>query len=331
MFRRVLVGIGLGALLVAVPGVALGTAWPWPVEGRVALGYAQTWTDAAGRTCSHGGTDIAAPSDSRVIACAGGRVTFAGRVPVAGGGTALAVSVATPDGLRVTYLPLTTVAVASGADVSAGDAIGALASAGDGSTAAAHLHLSVHRGAAPIDPATLLGPEAATTAPAVSAKPPAVVAPVPAPAAVVPVQPAPAAMVPAQLAPAAVVPAQPAPVSVSQVVARTAPARAPVPVASPSLAGVPARSGLRILAPVELGPRLTVRIAPLPAETRLDLRAVVAQVRTVAFAGNGMAARLLLAVLAGLLLTGALRAGGHGIASVQRAEPLLAPARAARR
>lgn len=148
----------LGVLLVAlvVPGAAVAGTWGWPVQGRIALGYGQEWTDAAGRSCTHGGVDVAAQSGAGVRACTDGTVTFAGRVPAAGGGTTAAVTVATPDGTRFTVMPLAAISVAAGDGVTAGDELGVLAASGDGSSPASHVHLGARRGEAAIDPLSLL-------------------------------------------------------------------------------------------------------------------------------------------------------------------------------
>jgi hypothetical protein len=138
------------------PVLAVAGQWPVPVAGSVALRFAETWRDAGGRPRSHGGLDLAAPAGSRVRACAAGTVAFAGRVPGAGGGTVLAVTVLTADGLKVTFMPLASAEVSDGAPVTVGDAIGILAGSGDGSTSAEHLHVSVRRGERQIDPEPFL-------------------------------------------------------------------------------------------------------------------------------------------------------------------------------
>jgi hypothetical protein len=311
MFGRVLVGgLVLGTLL-CWTGAALAGEWAWPVEGRVGLAYAEPWTDASGRLCSHGGIDLEAPVGARVSACVGGRVAFAGRVPATGGGTALAVSVVTPDGLRVTYLPLASCSVVAGTEITAGEPIGELAGSGDGSLAASHLHLSVRRGEAPIDPATLLGSSVAPDTWTPAADAPATGSP------------------PVVRAPAARGHAGPT-------VARQAPAPAPAPA---GVAAMPVATGVSAAAPVApatlrpaawLAPRIEARIRPLPYAPRLNTRVAMAQARALASAGRGLAIRALLALLAALTLAQAVRAASRRAARVSTLEPVPAHARRVR-
>jgi hypothetical protein len=307
MFGRVLIaGVVLGAVLVTPRAVSAGE-WPWPVEGRLGLAYAEPWTDGSGRRCSHGGLDVEAPAGARVSSCASGRVAFAGRIPAAGGGTALAVSVMNPDGLRVTYMPLASCSVAAGMEIVAGAPIGELAGSGDGSLAESHLHLSVRRGEAPIDPVTLLRPSAppGVTAPVADVGPPAAVSVVHARGA----QPG---------AASAGAPA-PAPASVAQ---------APVPTRMPaeraSAAGVPQ------LAPLWPPSRIETRIRPLPYAPTLDVRAALAQARGWAAAGRGMAIRVLLGLLAAVLFAPIVRVASRSTATISTLAPEPAHARRVR-
>ena len=305
MFGRTWVAVlGVGAVLLT-PRTALAGEWRRPVDGRAVLAYAESWTDATGRACVHGGLDLEASPGADVRSCGAGRVAFAGRVPAAAGGTVLAVSVVTPDGLRVTYLPLAACTVATGADVSAGDRIGELAGSGDGSFALPHLHLSVRRGETHIDPATLLL-DPAPAGPAVPS--PAVGDGTPAPPALG--TPAAAARATGGSSPGAV----PGPVDVP--VARPAPTRAG------------STQGVRV--PDGHGPRSDIRIRPLPYEPRFDVRAALARGREMASAGRGYAVRVLLALLAALLFAPIGRSALRGAAGVSGLAPEHARARRAR-
>lgn len=290
----------LGALLVT-PRMALAGEWPRPLDGRVGLAYAEQWTDASGRSCTHGGLDLEAPAGTRVSSCAGGRVAFAGRIPASGGGTTFAVSVVTPDGLRVTYLPLAACSVDAGAEVLAGERIGELAGSGDGSLVIPHLHLSVRRGETQIDPATLLdGPTSAGSGDPPPAAAPSVRAPVG------------------------------GTVLVSGPVAAPAPAGAAAPAAAASpMADAP--GPVRFRAPEALGPRTESRIRPLPYDLRFDVRAALDQARATASAGRGLAVRALLALLAALLFARIARAASRGAAGMSELSPALAHARRVRR
>lgn len=173
MFRtKIAVAVAVVAIALVVPGVARASdGWPWPVSGRVSLGYGQTYVDDQGRSCTHGGMDIVAAAAAEVRVCASGQVTFAGLVPAGQGARAYAVTVLTSDGLRVTYLPLRSVSVRKGESVSTGLDLGALAGSGDASSDAAHLHLSVHRGETALDPSAFLGAAGAAPAPGAPSAP----------------------------------------------------------------------------------------------------------------------------------------------------------------
>jgi hypothetical protein len=152
---RILAASALVAILCS-PARAMAAPWPPPIDGPVVLRFAETWRDPAGSARSHGGLDLSALAGSRVRACVGGTVAFAGRVPAADGGTVLAVTMLTADGLRVTLMPLASAEVSGNASVAAGDVVGMLAVSGDGSTSATHLHVSVRRGERQIDPEPFL-------------------------------------------------------------------------------------------------------------------------------------------------------------------------------
>ena len=162
MYRKrrsaVLAAIAM-VLACAAPARAVAEgSWIHPVSGATALAYGATWVDAAGRTCTHGGLDLVSPPGSSVKSCAAGEIAFAGLVPAGEGARAYAVTVLTEDGLRVTYLPLESVAVRKGQSVPPGGAIGSLAGSGDASSPGSHLHLGVKRGSAALDPASFLAP-----------------------------------------------------------------------------------------------------------------------------------------------------------------------------
>lgn len=162
------------AVALLVPGAAFAAqGWAWPLGSSVALPYGAVYTAADGRRCTHGGIDIPAPTGTDVGACAPGTVTFAGLVPAGPGRRTTAVTVATDDGLHVTYLPLERAAVRAGSRVAQGERIGQLADVGDGSSTETHLHLGVRRGSRSLDPLSMLGGQASAPAPTPAPKPPA--------------------------------------------------------------------------------------------------------------------------------------------------------------
>lgn len=141
----------------AVGGVAARAyaAWPLAFGADVLCGYGEQYATDSG-TSVHRGVDLAATAGSEVLAPAAGVVTYAGRVP---GSTtdAFCVTVLTADGTSVTCLPLERVSTERDAVVDAGTPLGTVAAAGDVSSAAGHLHISVRAGESYLDPASVLG------------------------------------------------------------------------------------------------------------------------------------------------------------------------------
>ena len=151
----------LGAALLAcafalVHPTDVHAGYPLASEGRVVLGFGATYraTDAT-TSSTHRGVDIAAEAEARVFAPLAGTVTFAGRVPTVGGGTAEAVTISTGCG-SITLLPLSDVSVAKGDLLAEGDVIGVVASTGDGSSVGTHLHVGLKRADLYVDPMPVL-------------------------------------------------------------------------------------------------------------------------------------------------------------------------------
>lgn len=140
------------ALLALAPGTvgAVPSLSP-PCDGQVLLGFGEAYSGSR----VHSGLDIAAESGGEVEAPADGTVTFAGRLPSADG-EALAVTITTADGFKVTCLPLAELRVTKGETVGAGTTLGELAGEGDSSSAGSHVHLSVREGESYLDPAKLM-------------------------------------------------------------------------------------------------------------------------------------------------------------------------------
>jgi hypothetical protein len=132
------------------------SGWTWPIRGPVLTPYRNGGDPyAAGQ---HRGLDIGAPVGSRVVAAAGGTVTFAGVV----GSSGLTVSERTADGrYDLSYLHLSSVGVHRGDRLAAGAAVGAAGVSGRRSVAAPHLHFGVRQAgtrSAYVDPLDLLPP-----------------------------------------------------------------------------------------------------------------------------------------------------------------------------
>ena len=244
----------VGAAALGSPGEVMARdSWRWPLSGTVSLEYGARYANDQGRSCSHGGVDVAAVEGATVSACAGGEVTFAGLVPAGVGRRAWAVTVLTADGLHVTYLPLARTSVVRGESVDAGEALGELSDYGDASSPATHLHLGVRRGERALDPLTFLAAVEAAVQPG----------PEPAPVAR-------QAATPSRTVPrAGSVSAAHGVVSGSAVAVAPAPSSVAVRPATPSLrllasstTAMPALDGLRRIAPLADAPRIRVARCP---------------------------------------------------------------------
>lgn len=148
----------LCAVLLASWLGSVACAWavsPLSSSGSVLLAFGARY-EASGESRTHSGVDLAGSAGERVSAPVAGKVTFAGRIPGADGVSLLACTIETADGSRVTLMPLESLEARSGAAVEAGEGVGTLAASGDGSSAQAHLHLSLRRGTLYVDPASLL-------------------------------------------------------------------------------------------------------------------------------------------------------------------------------
>lgn len=116
-----------------------------PVQGPVSSGFGQR---ARG---NHEGLDFAVPVGTSVIASTGGTVIFAGER----GNYGNLVTIQSPDGIETRYAHLSSIGVAKGDAVTAGQEIAK--SGNTGLSTGPHLHFEVRRGGTPIDPKTVLG------------------------------------------------------------------------------------------------------------------------------------------------------------------------------
>lgn len=149
--RAVLILAGLVITLVglASPAGAEGTPWRWPLSGAPAVSRPfQPPVTAYG--VGHRGVDLAATPGRPVLAAGAGRVSYAGLL--AGRGVVVVVHGA----LRTTYEPVAA-SVRVGTQVAAGAVLGRLQAGHPGCPAAACLHWGLLRGAAYLDPLSLLG------------------------------------------------------------------------------------------------------------------------------------------------------------------------------
>jgi len=306
--------VGAAALLAAVlaslvmPSAALA-GWPLDSGAAVLLGFGGSYESTAGTVSTHRGVDLAAREGARVIAPLAGTVTFGGRVPATGGGVCGEVTIATAAG-SVTLLPLDSLRVAKGDRLEAGDPVAALASGGDSSSAATHLHVGLKRGDLYIDPLSAIAPPAVQPGPSEEPQPHV----------------APASQQAAQQLAAAT---HGAPAAAAAGAAAKAGVAAPAGVALGAPAGAAAPVSLALRAPVEgaqLSAGVSIAGGPAPAAvavpmTPVALQAVRGELGTVvraearASAADEAAARAT-SLAARLARWGAQAAGVAGVAAV---------------
>jgi len=213
--------------LLAVPAAG---AWTWPVAGPVLAPFAfdHAHPYAGGQ---HRGIDIGGAAGGSVVAPAAGTVTFAGSVPSSGD----TVTILTGDALSVTLTHLGSVAVAKGASIGEGEAVGTVGPSGSPEQAVPYVHLGVRTAADDngyLDPLAFLPVAAAPRAAAPAPAPP----PEPAPALPPPAG-APAAAPPPAAAPVVAAAAAPSPPAAEAPPAATVeePSVAPEPEPTPVL------------------------------------------------------------------------------------------------
>jgi len=185
--RRFAVLLILCAL--ALP-VAAARAWTWPVDGPVLTPFSfdRAHPYAGGQ---HRGVDLGAPAGAKVVAPAGGVVSFAGTVPT-GGKT---VSIQTPSGYTATLVHLGSIGVARGATVAEGSAVGTVGPSGTVYLSEPYVYFGVRVTSDQqgyVDPLTLLPARPPAPASLAPESEPVAEAPAAAPAGTVPAAAAPA-------------------------------------------------------------------------------------------------------------------------------------------
>jgi murein DD-endopeptidase MepM/ murein hydrolase activator NlpD len=119
----------------------------WPVEGRLADGFAHRTDPFSGEGAFHKGVDITAPTGTTVRTTADGVVVQAEMVA---GGYGRLVIVDHGAGLQTYYAHLSKISVHAGQELHRGDVVGQVGSSGR--TTAPHLHYEVHVGGTPVNP-----------------------------------------------------------------------------------------------------------------------------------------------------------------------------------
>jgi pyruvate/2-oxoglutarate dehydrogenase complex dihydrolipoamide acyltransferase (E2) component len=160
--------VALSVLLFLV-WAPVANAWTWPVQGPVLqpFSYDEAHPYAAGQ---HRGIDVGASgAGEQVVASAAGTVSFAGSVPSSGE----SVTIETADGYSVTLTHLGSIAVAKGASVAEGDAVGTIGPSGTPEVDGPYLHLGIRVTSDPngyLDPLRFL-PQPSASSPAQSGQP----------------------------------------------------------------------------------------------------------------------------------------------------------------
>jgi murein DD-endopeptidase MepM/ murein hydrolase activator NlpD len=119
----------------------------WPVEGRLADGFAHRTDPFSGEGAFHKGVDITAPTGTTVRTTADGIVVQAEMVA---GGYGRLVIVDHGAGLQTYYAHLSKISVHAGQELHRGDVVGQVGSSGR--TTAPHLHYEVHVAGTPVNP-----------------------------------------------------------------------------------------------------------------------------------------------------------------------------------
>ena len=148
----------------ATPAPVAGEAsarWAWPLsrDGGILLGFGSGYASGA-QTRTHMGCDLAAEKGDSVLSPASAVVAFVGEVPSGNDRRLLVVTLQTPDGQRLSLMPLAVADVSAGDRVSPGERIGSVAADGDDSTARTHLHVGLRHGSLYVDPMSVLSPPA---------------------------------------------------------------------------------------------------------------------------------------------------------------------------
>ncbi len=123
----------------------------WPAEGRVSARYGDQRILNGEPRAAHLGIDIAAPTGTRVVAAAAGRVTLATPDQYLNGGI---VTIDHGHGVSTAYAHLSALDVRVGDIVRQGQAIGRIGATGR--TTGANLHLGLNWFAVQLDPALVL-------------------------------------------------------------------------------------------------------------------------------------------------------------------------------
>jgi len=127
-----------------------GDLFIWPSAGHISSPYGYRRSPFTGERSFHSGLDIAAPIGTPVRAAMSGRVAQVGYSEIFGNFVVLNHH----SGYRTLYAHLHTVRTRTGANVATGERIGDMGNSG--LTTGSHLHFTVYRNGATVNPRTLM-------------------------------------------------------------------------------------------------------------------------------------------------------------------------------
>ena len=116
--------------------------WPLPVAGTITSQFGHRVDPITGEVSSHTGTDIACAEGTPILAAADGTVTVANGLDSWGGSYGYYIQIDHGGGLETLYAHCSSICVATGQQVQAGQVIGYVGHTGR--VTGSHLHLEVH-------------------------------------------------------------------------------------------------------------------------------------------------------------------------------------------
>ena len=116
--------------------------WPLPVAGTITSQFGHRVDPITGEVSSHTGTDIACAEGTPILAAADGMVTVANGLDSWGGSYGYYIQIDHGGGLETLYAHCSSICVATGQQVQAGEVIGYVGHTGR--VTGSHLHLEVH-------------------------------------------------------------------------------------------------------------------------------------------------------------------------------------------
>ena len=116
--------------------------WPLPVAGTITSQFGHRVDPITGEVSSHTGTDIACAEGTPILAAADGTVTVANGLDSWGGSYGYYIQIDHGGGLETLYAHCSSICVATGQQVQAGQVIGYVGHTGRAT--GSHLHLEVH-------------------------------------------------------------------------------------------------------------------------------------------------------------------------------------------